>query len=241
MADANSVSYASVAYVVGKRPAGAPMAAPKDYESSPPGAPPLDEDLGRRLLRLARATLSTELTGTDEVRRALRELPADRAELTRRQAVFVTLNRTDPEEIARHGKLRGCIGQVAPVHTLPEAVVVAARNAALNDARFPTVRPHELPRLSVELTVLSTPRPVASWREIELGRHGIVLRSGRHRAVYLPRVPIDQGWTLEETLGHLSRKAGLPSDGWREGASFELFEGQIFEEHMDVRGEAHDS
>ena len=35
---------------------------------------------------------------------------------------------------------------------------------------------------------------------------------------------------IEETLAHLSRKAGLPSDAWREGASFQVFEGQVFNE-----------
>jgi AMMECR1 domain-containing protein len=40
-----------------------------------------------------------------------------------------------------------------------------------------------------------------------------------------------QGWGLEDTLAHLSAKAGLPRDGWREGARFEIFEATVFAEH----------
>jgi AMMECR1 domain-containing protein len=41
--------------------------------------------------------------------------------------------------------------------------------------------------------------------------------------VFLPEVAAEQGWTREETLSHLSRKAGLPADAWREGARFQVF------------------
>ena len=41
----------------------------------------------------------------------------------------------------------------------------------------------------------------------------------------------EQGWTLDETLTALAEKAGLPGDGWKEGASFSVFTGQVFEEH----------
>ena len=43
-------------------------------------------------------------------------------------------------------------------------------------------------------------------------------------------MPGEQGWTLEETLGALSGKAGLPHDAWREGATFSVFTGQVFHE-----------
>jgi AmmeMemoRadiSam system protein A len=233
-ADDNSVSYASLAYFEGEPPAGAPLTAVPDYAVCPAAAPPLDPALGQGLLQVARATVESELLKTHALRQALAALPADRSELDCLQAAFVTLNRTDPEEIARHGKLRGCIGQVSPIYPLPEAVVVAARGAALEDRRFNPVRAAELPGLSVELTVLSPPRPVGSWQEIVIGTHGIVLHKGGRRAVYLPHVATEQGWDLEETLSRLSRKAGLPRDGWREGATFEVFEGQVFAEHTGV-------
>lgn len=230
MSDDNSVSYVAIAY--GDPPA-APAKAigiPAPAPVVPPDAPPLDVDLSARLVRLARAALTSDLAGTDDVVRELAALPA-RPELDRMQGVFVTLSRTDPREIAAQGKLRGCIGQVLPTHPLHEAVVIAAVNAALDDPRFSPVTAAELDRLAVEVTVLSAPRPVASWKEIELGRHGILLDQSGRRAVFLPQVPGEQGWTLEETLEHLSRKAGLPGSAWRDPATrFSVFEGQVIEE-----------
>jgi AmmeMemoRadiSam system protein B/AmmeMemoRadiSam system protein A len=230
MADDNSVSYFALAWMKSAAPRGEALGPPPEYPSSPPDAPLLDEETGRRLLAVARATLETELRGGDALGRALTALPEGRPELARLQAAFVTLNRTDPQAIARHGKLRGCIGQVSPTYPLPQAIVVAAQGAALHDRRFEPVQAEELDGLEVELTLLSTPGPIASWRNIVIGKHGIVLYKGRNRAVYLPHVATEQGWALEETLTHLARKAGLPPDGWREGARFEVFEGQVFTE-----------
>jgi len=89
----------------------------------------------------------------------------------------------------------------------------------------------ELGRIEIEVTVLSPRTPVASWRDIRLGTHGIVLQKGDRSALFLPQVAPEQKWTIEETLTALSEKAGLPSDGWKEGARFLVFTGQVFEEH----------
>jgi len=235
----DSVTYVAMAYVKGKAPSGAPLGAPPPAPTCPPQPEPISADLGARLVRVARAALLTEMEGTDDLRRALRDLPTSAVELARLQGAFVTLNRTDPVEIARQGKLRGCIGQVYPAYPIPEAVVVAAAQAALNDPRFPPVRKEELPRLEVELTLLSPPRPIGSWKEIVIGRHGIVLKKGESRALFLPQVPVEEKWTVEETLAHLSRKAGLAADAWKEGATFEVFEGQKFEESQGPKGGRH--
>jgi uncharacterized protein (TIGR00296 family) len=78
--------------------------------------------------------------------------------------------------------------------------------------------------------VLSRPRPIPSWKEIQLGRHGIVLEKSGRRALFLPQVAPEMGWGLEETLSALSQKAGLPGDAWRGGASFQVFTGSVFHE-----------
>jgi MEMO1 family protein len=229
----DSVTYVALAYAA-KPASGAPMERPPVNETCPADAPPLNPALGEALLAVARATLDTELKGTDAVERALAALPAGRKELDRLQGVFVTLNRTDPIEIAREGKLRGCVGTIFPALPLREAVIYGAVNAALHDGRFEPVRVEELPRLEAEMTLLSPPKAVASWRDIRLGTHGIVIDKSGRRAVFLPQVPGEEGWTLEETLTHLSRKAGLPSDAWKEGATFSVFTGQIFREGREA-------
>jgi AmmeMemoRadiSam system protein A len=99
----------------------------------------------------------------------------------------------------------------------------SAGNAALRDRRFTPVNAAELPALDVEVSVLSPPRPIASPEEFTVGEHGIILERDGRRAVYLPEVAPQQGWSREQTLTHLALKAGLPPDAWREGARLSVF------------------
>jgi hypothetical protein len=227
--DDSSVSYVAIAYTRGKSPAGRPLEAPPSYAPLSVDAPPITAADGEKLVRLARATIRTALTGAEDLNRELTQFPKG-PDYERLQGIFVTLNRTDPAQIASEGKLRGCIGQIFPALPMYEAVVDAANNAALHDPRFLPVQAQELDHLEVEVTALSSPKPVASYEEIRIGTHGILIEKEGHRAVFLPQVPGEQGWNLEMTLTELSLKAGLPRDAWREGARFSVFTGQVFKE-----------
>ena len=230
--DDSSVSYVTMAYLREAPPSmtvGPPLVALPRLENAPPDTPALTTGEGAGLVRLARAALTTHFFERDDLGRELAAWPTGPGQELR-QGVFVTLNRTDPEQIRARGRLRGCIGQPEPTHPLYYGTVQAALDAALRDPRFEPVRAAELSRLEVEVTVLSPRRPVASWRDIRLGTHGIVLQKGAKAALFLPQVAPEQGWTLEQTLTALSEKAGLPSDGWKDGASFSIFTGQVFEE-----------
>ena len=135
---------------------------------------------------------------------------------------FVTLTQA--------GRLRGCIGTIEGSMPLAAAVAENSVGAATRDTRFEPVQPEELDDLHIEISVLTPLRSVASRAEIVLGRHGIILQKGTARAVFLPQVAPEQGWDLETTLTHLALKAGLGPDGWREGASWQVFEAEIFGE-----------
>ena len=105
-----------------------------------------------------------------------------------------------------------------------------AVDSALHDPRFMPVAERELGNLRVEVSALTPPQRVASWREIVLGRDGVTLEKGNHFAVFLPQVAPEQAWDLETTLSHLSQKAGLSADAWRDGAKFETFQAEVFHE-----------
>lgn len=137
-------------------------------------------------------------------------------------ATFVTLK--------IRGDLRGCIGSLAPVAPLYQSVHDNAVNAALRDPRFEPVGPSELPRIEVDVSVLSPIRDIASVADFKLGQQGIIIEKGHRRAVYLPEVAVEQKWSVEETLSSLSMKAGLPSGAWREGARFQVFESVVLSE-----------
>ena len=233
MPDDSSVSYVAMAFLR-EAPAdasfGPPLVAPPRLEDSPPDTPSLSSADGARLVRLARAALTTHFLERDDLGRELAAFPKG-PDRERRQGVFVTLNRKDPAEARAQGRLRGCIGQPEPTFPLYYGTVQAALDAALRDPRFEPVAAAELGRLEIEVTVLSPRKPVASWRDIRIGTHGIVLQKGGKAALFLPQVAPEQGWTIDETLTALSEKAGLPPDGWKSGASFSVFTGQAFEEH----------
>jgi len=233
LSDDSSVSYVAMAFLR-EAPAeasfGSPLVALPRLEDAPPETPTLPPAEGARLVRLARAALVTHYFERDRLGRELAEWPAG-PEHERRQGVFVTLNRKDPEEARALGRLRGCMGQPEPTYPLYYGTVQAALDAALRDSRFEPVSALELGRLDVEVTVLSPRRPVASASDIRLGTHGIVLQKGDKAALFLPQVATENRWSLEETLSALSQKAGLPGDGWKEGASLSVFTGQVFAEH----------
>jgi AmmeMemoRadiSam system protein A len=229
--EGSSVSYVTMAFVRGpESPAPRdPLRGLPELEAAPMDAPPLSGEEGSRLVRLARAALETQLRGEDRLGPLLATWPSSSAQ-ERRQGVFVTLSRTDPEEIRTHGPLRGCIGQAEPRYPLYYGTVQAALDAALRDDRFEPVQASELERLAVEVTVLSPRRPVASAEEIRLGIHGIVLEKDGKAALFLPQVATQQEWSLEETLGALARKAGLDTEAWKDGADLSVFTGQVFGE-----------
>jgi len=140
-----------------------------------------------------------------------------------KRGVFVTVHKGE--------NLRGCIGYIEPITSCVEAVRDNAVSACARDPRFPPVQKKELDEISIEISVLTPPVPIASWKEIHLGTHGIILEKSHHRSVFLPQVAPEQGWDLETTLMYLSLKAGLPADGWKD-ARFKVFEAQVFnEEH----------
>jgi AMMECR1 domain-containing protein len=43
-------------------------------------------------------------------------------------------------------------------------------------------------------------------------------------------VAVEQGWDRDTMLTQLARKAGLPGDAWRRGATFDVFTAQVFGE-----------
>ncbi len=209
---ANSVSYLSIA-VIGAWPRGTPV------EPAPGGK--LSEKDRRLLLEIARKALQRHYEKGGAFK--AEDLGIEITDAMRRtQSAFVTLT--------KRGDLRGCIGGIYPTQPLCREVKERALDAALNDSRFDPVAAEELPGLHIEISAMTPPAPVASYKDIIIGRHGMILEKEGRRAVFLPQVAPEQKWDLPTTLRHLSRKAGLPEDAWKEGASFQVFEAEVFGE-----------
>ncbi len=211
------VGYGAVAFV-GERKAATFSGEPGDTSSVE-----LDSTQQQYLLKLARSTIEAYLdTGT------LPDIATSDPAMHQQRAVFVTLT--------KDGKLRGCIGQIIARHTLAAAVREAAVSAAVRDHRFPPVTRDELDELHIEISVLSPMEPVASYTDIEVGKHGVMVVRGRRSGVFLPQVAPEQGWGRDQMLQNLcSHKAGLPADAYKDpDTELYAFTAQVFgesEEH----------
>ena len=99
------------------------------------------------------------------------------------------------------------------------------KTSALRDPRFPPISLKELPHLQLGLSLLQNFEEVSNWeKDWELGKHGIQLEihldgsmgtagknQRRYSATFLPEVPVEQGWSKNETFDHLIAKSGYPS------------------------------
>jgi MEMO1 family protein len=133
----------------------------------------------------------------------------DAAWLRQAGATFVTLMKDDA--------LRGCIGSLQPARTLALDVAENALGAAFRDPRFPALGAAEWPQCRVEVSLLSSPKPLRFadeedlLRQIRPGEDGLILEADGRRATFLPQVwenlPQPRAF-----LGELMRKAGLPKE-----------------------------
>lgn len=127
------------------------------------------------------------------------------------------------------GNLRGCIGSIVGREPLEENVWRMARAAAQEDPRFPPLTAREWAQANLEISVLDELTPCPEPARIEVGRHGLALQYGGRTGVFLPQVPVEQGWDREAYLENLCRKAGVPQGTWRlPQARLFWYEAQVF-------------
>lgn len=169
-----------------------------------------------RLLRLARDAIVAHINGSPAP-----SLPLEGI-LARLGGAFVTLH--------AGGSLRGCIGHVEGDEALGRVIPRCAVSAATQDPRFPVIEAAELSLVEIELSLLGPLEPVGGPSEIDIGRHGLVVERGWSRGLLLPQVATEWGWDVETFLAHTCRKAGLPDDSWKRGATLWRFEAEVFGE-----------
>jgi len=141
--------------------------------------------------------------------------------LTKHAGVFVS--------IYVNKELRGCIGNFAKDETLNDMVQRLAVSAAC-DFRFEDIRPEELDDMELEISILTPLKKIESIDDIQLGKHGILIKKGPGSGTFLPQVATKTGWNLYEFLGHCARdKAGLGWEGWKD-AEIYTYEAFVFKD-----------
>ena len=137
---------------------------------------------------------------------------------------FVTLHKKD-------GSLRGCIGHIASDRPLTDTVRDMAVASSTQDPRFPKVSKDELDNLEIEISVLSPFTKINSIEEIEVGRHGIMMRRGYRSGLLLPQVASEYNWDRETFLTHTCYKAGMDGSCWKNSDTIiEIFHAIVFSE-----------
>jgi AmmeMemoRadiSam system protein A len=119
-------------------------------------------------------------------------------------AVFVSLHLAD-------GQLRGCRGTITPTEpTLAEAIIQTSISSATNDPRFPPMTLPEMEGLKIKVDVLSPLEPVSDIGTLDEKVYGVLIQSGRRRAVLLPDIPAVD--SVSRQLELVRRKAGISPD-----------------------------
>ncbi len=179
----------------------------------------LSEKEKQYLLKLARNTLSEYIiknkfykvsdTGFSE-------------NINKHCGVFVSLYKS--------GRLRGCIGSFEPGIPLWQLVQEMTISAATKDSRFDVVKEKELKDIKIEISVLTPLKRIHSLEDLQLGKHGIYIKSGFMSGTFLPQVATEQNWTKEEFAGYCSKnKAGIGYYGWK-NAELYIYETITFKE-----------
>jgi AmmeMemoRadiSam system protein A len=129
------------------------------------------------------------------------------------------------------GDLRGCIGYILAERGIFETVCEAAIQAAFRDPRFFPLSYAELELIEIEISVLSEPRKIDSFDEIEIGKHGLILNHLGRRGLLLPQVATENDFDLNRFLCAICEKAGFEPYLWqKQKLNIEIFTADVFSE-----------
>jgi AmmeMemoRadiSam system protein A len=178
----------------------------------------LDNEMGIKLLKIARAAIDACLTDSDPTPDKIENSP-----LNQTAGCFVTIH--------KGAQLRGCIGNFVSTQPLYLEVAQMAVAAATADPRFHAMNRADLGNYNLDISVLSPLEKIDDIDQIEVGTHGIYLEKDYSRGVLLPQVATEQGWDRLTFLQQTCLKAGLPSDAWESAqASIYIFSAQVITE-----------
>ena len=161
-------------------------------------------------VQLARKTV--EMYVRDRVRPEVpQDLPPEM--LQTRAGAFVSIH--------EHGKLRGCIGTIAPVRSsVAQEIIDNAVSASTRDPRFDPITADELEWLEISVDVLGAAEPIESPAQLDVKRYGVIVTKGTKRGLLLP--DLDGVDTVEEQIAIAKRKASISE--WDKNVQLERFE-----------------
>ena len=194
------------------------MSQPSEIRHTAPATPAQNEFSSEErtiLLKLAHQSIESAF----DLEEKELGLAAPSAHLAEPRGAFTTLY--------LEGNLRGCVGYIFAAAPLYQTIAETARAAAFDDTRFSPVTRGEAPQLTISLSILSPLKPIQAG-EVKIGLHGLLISMAGRRGLLLPQVPVEHGWDRVTFLEQTCRKAYLPVNAWKEGATLEAFTAEVF-------------
>jgi AmmeMemoRadiSam system protein A len=103
--------------------------------------------------------------------------------------------------------------------------------AAFQDPRFPGLTEGEYNDIEIEISVMSPLEKITDVNKIQVGKHGLIIKSGFNSGLLLPQVATEQGWDRDTFLEHTCYKAGLPGNSWKKpDTEILIFSAEVFSE-----------
>ena len=178
----------------------------------------LDDRQRELLLKIAREAVENAVSGSPPGQYSI-----DDPVLNTECGAFVTIHNT--------GNLRGCIGNITAATPLWMTVMNMAVEASTGDPRFPPITPGELEDIDIEISALSPLWKIKDIKEIEVGKHGIIVKKGFNQGLLLPQVATENGFDRISFLEHTCLKAGLARNCYRDGdCEIHIFSATVFGE-----------
>ncbi|MFP4403204.1 MAG: AmmeMemoRadiSam system protein A [Nanoarchaeota archaeon] len=182
----------------------------------------IDNDQKEKLLILARQSINEFFTNLKPT--------IKKEEISNENfGVFVTLH--------KNNNLRGCIGYIESPLSLYNTIINVAKAAAFKDPRFSPVTNEELNEIKIEISILTPKKLIEVTKaeeyldKIKIGRDGLIIDGKYGQGLLLPQVPIEYNWSVEEFLMHLSMKANLDKNAWKDlDNKIYAFQAEVFSE-----------
>ena len=150
-------------------------------------------------VKLARLSLETFVKTHQPLEKLPEKLPDDMT--NRRAGAFVSLH--------KDGRLRGCIGTIAPTTgSIANEIVQNAVSACSRDPRFSPVTVEELDDLVYSVDVLGEAERIFDMKSLDVKKYGVIVESKGRRGLLLPDLEgVD---TVEEQVRIAMRKGNIP-------------------------------
>ncbi len=123
--------------------------------------------------------------------------------------------------IKKEGQLRGCIGNLSPIHyNLAGEIIQNAISAATRDPRFNAITQDELPELTFSVDVLTPLEKVEEASALDPKRYGLAIHYGKKEGVLLP--DLEGVKTVADQLRICFKKGRINEDDPYEMYRFEV-------------------